>query len=689
MRPLLRVALVAVVLLSSGAIGAQQPTLTLTIESLELAVDRMLEARPYPPDPRLTPALLQDKRLLQAALGSQDGAVRALAVRSVGRFENPSDLTTLVPFLNEVSFQVRQEAAHGIIIALRRSGEPLPRAVSAVMYRAPEVSAMQEARLLLSKPVPPEFESSSPRVLVQVIRAEPSFLLNAWRLTGLHRSVRIGSPMPDPDALEILLRKQDYDVNELWYSARFRCDDPPGTPLGTCGWEVRFAPAALLDPNDPLLEPMLTLLATDPVFQVRLAALRQLALAIPRTLSCKPLLIALMDSREVPAVKVEAIRLLDPACKERVEIATDLALVAADLSGSSVTPPWVATRALEALPRFDAAEASRVVNERAGNFPLATVRASEARVAAALKDEARLLRLAADPDDNVRSEALGGLASIRSPRTIEFAIPALDSKDHRLIATAAAALTRSPDPERAAGALVFALRRLTAEGKDTSREARLAILKRLDELARLKTGDASMLATYAQDFLPLLKDFDPMVADAAASTLSLILGTRQDSQPTHRRPQQPTETELRSLPSSATIVMANDDRIQLELLKTEAPITVARFVKLVRDHYYDNTEFFRVSPLVTAQAGSPGGNDYSGDARFVRDELGLEHHKRGSVGLMTHGRDTGNMQFFIDLMDQPGLDHEYTVFARVMSGMSIVDALVEGSKIAKITVGPR
>jgi cyclophilin family peptidyl-prolyl cis-trans isomerase len=122
---------------------------------------------------------------------------------------------------------------------------------------------------------------------------------------------------------------------------------------------------------------------------------------------------------------------------------------------------------------------------------------------------------------------------------------------------------------------------------------------------------------------------------------------------------------------------------------------VARFVKLVRDRYYDNTELFRLSPLVVAQGGSPGGNDYSGDARFVRDELGLDHHTRGSVGLMTHGRDTGNMQFFIDLQDQPGFDHEYTVFARVRggsgagAGMAAVDALVEGARIAQISLGNR
>jgi cyclophilin family peptidyl-prolyl cis-trans isomerase len=257
-------------------------------------------------------------------------------------------------------------------------------------------------------------------------------------------------------------------------------------------------------------------------------------------------------------------------------------------------------------------------------------------------------------------------------------------------------LTRPLEPDKVALALVGTLTRLTKEGKDTSRETRLAILTRLDELARIKAGDVSMLQSYVEgDLAPLLKDFDPQVADAAASTLTTIRGTRQLAQPTHRPPQQPREDELRSLPSEATIVLANGDRIGLSLLSGEAPLTVARFVKLVQQQYYDNTEFFRISPLVVAQGGSPGGNDYSGDARFVRDEIGLERHTRGAVGLMTHGRDTGNMQFFIDLLDQPGFDREYTVFARVRndigprSGMAVVDALVEGSRITQITLSRR
>ena len=75
-------------------------------------------------------------------------------------------------------------------------------------------------------------------------------------------------------------------------------------------------------------------------------------------------------------------------------------------------------------------------------------------------------------------------------------------------------------------------------------------------------------------------------------------------------------------------------------------------------------------PLFVIQGGSPGANEYMGDARFLRDEIGLERHTRGAVGLSTRGRDTGDAQIFIDLVDQPRLNYEYTVFARVLDGAS-------------------
>jgi cyclophilin family peptidyl-prolyl cis-trans isomerase len=70
----------------------------------------------------------------------------------------------------------------------------------------------------------------------------------------------------------------------------------------------------------------------------------------------------------------------------------------------------------------------------------------------------------------------------------------------------------------------------------------------------------------------------------------------------------------------------------------------------------------------------------------MRDEAGTVPHVRGAVGISTRGRDTGDGQIFIDLVDLPRLDHDYTVFARVRSGMEVVDRLLEGARIMRVTV---
>jgi cyclophilin family peptidyl-prolyl cis-trans isomerase len=70
----------------------------------------------------------------------------------------------------------------------------------------------------------------------------------------------------------------------------------------------------------------------------------------------------------------------------------------------------------------------------------------------------------------------------------------------------------------------------------------------------------------------------------------------------------------------------------------------------------------------------------------MRDELGLRSHLRGTIGLSTRGRNTGDAQMFVNLIDNPRLDHEYTVFGEITSGMDVVDGILEGDVIERIEV---
>jgi cyclophilin family peptidyl-prolyl cis-trans isomerase len=130
--------------------------------------------------------------------------------------------------------------------------------------------------------------------------------------------------------------------------------------------------------------------------------------------------------------------------------------------------------------------------------------------------------------------------------------------------------------------------------------------------------------------------------------------------------------------------MKNAGTFTLALLTWETPETVVGFARLVECGYYNGLTFHRVEPNFVIQGGSPGANEYAGYPYFMLDEVGLASNRRGTVGLSTRGRNTGDAQWYVNLVDNARLDHNYTVFATVVSGMDVVDAILEGDEIAEI-----
>jgi cyclophilin family peptidyl-prolyl cis-trans isomerase len=129
--------------------------------------------------------------------------------------------------------------------------------------------------------------------------------------------------------------------------------------------------------------------------------------------------------------------------------------------------------------------------------------------------------------------------------------------------------------------------------------------------------------------------------------------------------------------------------IEVRLFTDEAPATTARFIQLARQGYYNGLSFWRVVPGFFLQGGSPGSNEYAGDGPFMRDEIGLRGNTRGTLGLSTRGRNTGDAQFFVNLLDNPRLDHEFTVFGEITSGIDVADGVLEGDIIERVDVATR
>jgi cyclophilin family peptidyl-prolyl cis-trans isomerase/HEAT repeat protein len=126
--------------------------------------------------------------------------------------------------------------------------------------------------------------------------------------------------------------------------------------------------------------------------------------------------------------------------------------------------------------------------------------------------------------------------------------------------------------------------------------------------------------------------------------------------------------------------------VRFDLLLDEAPQTVAAFVRLARKGFYDGLTFHRVVSNWVVQGGDPQGTGF-GDAGFrLRDETGPEPFLRGSVGIAKLDRDDGSCQFFITHLPAPRLDGRYTLFARVIEGMEVVDRIEAGDVIGSIRI---
>jgi peptidyl-prolyl cis-trans isomerase B (cyclophilin B) len=126
----------------------------------------------------------------------------------------------------------------------------------------------------------------------------------------------------------------------------------------------------------------------------------------------------------------------------------------------------------------------------------------------------------------------------------------------------------------------------------------------------------------------------------------------------------------------------------LELLADAAPTHVAHFIKTARDGGYDGTVFHRLIRHGIIQGGDPLSTDPAARGRYgtgglnrlVR-EASPEKHTRGAVSavLAPNRPDSGGAQFFICITDQPTLDGQYTVFARVVDGMLVAQKLSEAA----------
>ena len=145
--------------------------------------------------------------------------------------------------------------------------------------------------------------------------------------------------------------------------------------------------------------------------------------------------------------------------------------------------------------------------------------------------------------------------------------------------------------------------------------------------------------------------------------------------------------------------------IVLEFFDDIAPKHVESFKLHAQNGYYNGTTFHRVIPGFMIQGGDPltrsedrgrhgtGGNaaKYFGIGTESEEstwdlpaEFSSAPHERGILSMArSQNPDSGGSQFFICVADAPFLDNKYTVFGKVVSGLDVVDAIVNTPRDAK------
>ena len=152
-------------------------------------------------------------------------------------------------------------------------------------------------------------------------------------------------------------------------------------------------------------------------------------------------------------------------------------------------------------------------------------------------------------------------------------------------------------------------------------------------------------------------------------------------------------------------IVTNKGDINLNLFDDEAPMTVASFLFLAKQGFYNGIIFHRVIENFMIQGGDPLGKGYGGpENRGITafpfqgkqipypfpDEFqsGRTFDKPGILAMANAGPNTNGSQFFITHVPTPWLNNKHTIFGEVVSeaDQQVVNSIQQGDKIIEIKI---
>jgi cyclophilin family peptidyl-prolyl cis-trans isomerase len=144
-------------------------------------------------------------------------------------------------------------------------------------------------------------------------------------------------------------------------------------------------------------------------------------------------------------------------------------------------------------------------------------------------------------------------------------------------------------------------------------------------------------------------------------------------------------------PENTLVIELSTGEVVIEMLPDVAPLHVERIKTLAREGQYDGVAFHRVMEGFMAQTGDVQFGDMNdgfnarragtGASKYpdVKAEFSSLPFDRGVAGMArSQNPNSANSQFFIMFEENYGLNNQYTVWGRVISGMEFVDNIKRG-----------
>ncbi|HET9478982.1 MAG TPA: HEAT repeat domain-containing protein [Pyrinomonadaceae bacterium] len=603
--------------------------------------------------------------VLTKLLQDADGGVRSMAAFALGEVESANAADALIEIVKNTKergeLRARAlEALGKIAAALPQEQQTRQRELGAVIREALEVESTQPASQLT--------------VLLGLTAALRSRPADAGPTIAKFLSspdARVRS-----DAANALARLRLKNANDQL--RKLLTDDPDPN--------VRANAARVLGATEDktAFDALLTRTTSDPDSRVRVSSIRALA-ALKDPRAAEPLMkLSAVDTNELLEIATTLGRLL-PQKRDQTAIAWLRKLnetlkhtaPEVELAFARIAPASYLSDLRRSMNVTDWRAAAAIANAlgEIGAWPDSLKEQSDLWPSA----ETLTRKLLAQPNiDYAIPDVLRALAAFKPKDLQQILVAHLNKPDVIVRATAADLLGDLPPSTEITQTLIAAWPRVS---DDSLNDASLSILDALGKQKTVTANETIKKALESEDYLLRRRAVALLKANGAGDFSSRIgtvkpKGTAQ----VYRRALSRIGRRVRA------IVTTSKGSFTIELLPSEAPLTVDNFVQLAQRGYFRGITIHRVVPNFVIQDGDPRGDGNGGPGYQIRCEINQVLYDRATLGMALSGKDTGGSQWFVTHAPQPHLDGGYTVFGRVIAGMDVVDRTVRGDVVKSVVI---